>query len=129
VVKLFNFKTMKTLHIAKEFKFSSAHKLTKYKGKCENLHGHTYRLQVKVKGQQGDDGLVMDFVEMKKIVNEKVVDKLDHAYLNDFFENPTAETIAVWIWDELFKEFGGDVELEEIVLYESDGSWVVYRGE
>jgi len=119
---------MGKLLITKEFKFSAAHKLTEYKGKCEKLHGHTYKLQVTVKGERKDDGLVIDFVELKRMVMENVVDKFDHAYLNDFFKNPTAENVAVWIWDELEGKFEEGVELEKVRLYESETSFVDYMG-
>jgi 6-pyruvoyltetrahydropterin/6-carboxytetrahydropterin synthase len=114
--------------VAREFKFSAAHKLTKYKGKCENLHGHTYKLTVVVEGVRKEDGLVIDFVELKKIVNENIIEKLDHAYLNDFFDNPTAENIVVWIWETLIGEFKDGVILNKIKLNEGESTWVEYMG-
>jgi len=85
----------------KEFTFDAAHRLEQYHGKCETLHGHTYRLRVTVEGKPDEEGMVMDFLELKKLVNENVLSRLDHAYLNDVVPQPTAERIALWIWKEL----------------------------
>ncbi len=112
--------------VSKEFTFDAAHFLTKYHGKCENLHGHTYRLRVTVEGPVGEDGMVVDFKELKVLVKEKVIDRYDHQNLNDFFENPSAELIAVQIWNDLLKEL--PVKLYEVVLWETADSFVTYRG-
>jgi 6-pyruvoyltetrahydropterin/6-carboxytetrahydropterin synthase len=87
--------------VGKEFTFDSAHFLPKYYGKCERMHGHTYRLRISVEGQIGENGLVMDFVILKKIVKEQVLNKLDHQLLNDVLEIPSCENIAKWIWEQL----------------------------
>lgn len=89
------------MFVTKEFEFASAHFLTKYHGKCERLHGHNYKLAVTVKGDIADNGMVVDFVLLKKVVKEHIIDRLDHYCLNDFMENPTAEVMIKWIWDEL----------------------------
>ncbi len=141
--------------VSKEFTFDSAHFLTKYHGKCEYLHGHTYKLRVTVEGEIQENGLVIDFVILKKLVKEKVVDKFDHRSLNDFFENPTAEIAAQFIWDELKnlpellkaeienpnlpdeikrllkedgkKEISENVRLYEVLLWETADSFVTIR--
>ncbi|PIR92816.1 6-carboxytetrahydropterin synthase QueD [Candidatus Falkowbacteria bacterium CG10_big_fil_rev_8_21_14_0_10_43_10] len=88
--------------ITKKFTLDSAHKLINYKGKCKNLHGHTYTLLVTIKGKINKrTGMVFDFGEIKKIVKEKVIDVLDHNYINNFIEQPTAENMIVWIWNQL----------------------------
>ena len=87
--------------VTKEFEFDSAHYLPNYYGKCERMHGHTYKLQVTVEGKVGENGLLIDFVILKKIVKEKVLDQLDHQVLNDFLEVPSAENVAIWIWNQL----------------------------
>ncbi|AIY86462.1 MULTISPECIES: 6-carboxytetrahydropterin synthase QueD [unclassified Thermotoga] len=116
--------------LVKKFSFEAAHNLTKYHGKCERLHGHTYRLVVKIEGPLNEEEMVMDFAELKKIVEELVVSKLDHSYLNDMFDQPTTERIAIWIWDQLSKEMEKrGVRLHEIELWETETSGVVYRGE
>lgn len=110
--------------VSKEFTFDAAHFLTKYHGKCENLHGHTYRLRVTVEGEIGEEGMVVDFLDLKKLVKEKILDKFDHRNLNDFFENPTAELVAEFIWKELKPE----LNLYEVILWETENSFVTYNG-
>lgn len=112
--------------VSKEFTFDAAHFLTKYHGKCENLHGHTYRLRVTVEGPVGEEGMVVDFKELKALVKEKVIDKYDHQSLNDFFDNPSAELIVIRIWEDLEKEL--PVKLYEVTLWETADSFVTYRG-
>lgn len=87
--------------LRKEFIFDAAHNLIHYHGKCEALHGHTYRLAVVLEGYPDEEGMVLDFCELSAIVKERVVSRLDHAYLNDIIEQPTAENIAHWVWDQI----------------------------
>lgn len=89
------------LKITKEFTFDAAHHLTKYYGKCENVHGHTYRLLVTLNGEVQPNGMVIDFIIFKRIVTKHILDFLDHKDLNTIFENPTAENILLWIWNKL----------------------------
>lgn len=89
------------MQVTKEFTFDSAHFLPNYYGQCERMHGHTYKLQVTVEGELGENGLVIDFVVLKRIVKRQVLDKLDHYTLNDIIENPTCENVTRWIWDQL----------------------------
>jgi 6-pyruvoyltetrahydropterin/6-carboxytetrahydropterin synthase len=111
--------------ITKEFTFDSAHKLQGYAGKCANLHGHTYKLQVSVQGKLNKQGMVIDFLELKKIVHEQVLSVLDHNYLNDIIENPTAENITIWIWEKLKT----CIPLCELKLWETPSSFTTYRGD
>ncbi len=90
------------MQVTKEFTFDSAHFLPRYYGKCEKMHGHTYKLLVTVEGAVGENGLVIDFVILKKIVKERVLNQLDHQVLNDVLDIPSAENTAIWIWDQLF---------------------------
>lgn len=115
---------MPQLLVTKSFEFSSSHFLTKYHGKCENLHGHNYVLEVSVLGEMREDDLVYDFVELKNIVKKKIIEQLDHTHLNDRFENPSAEVVAVWIWEQLEK----DLHLFEIKVWETSSCSVTYRG-
>jgi 6-pyruvoyltetrahydropterin/6-carboxytetrahydropterin synthase len=85
--------------------FSAGHALRGYKGKCENPHGHNYKVRVTVQGPQLDSiGLLFDFVHLKKVLHG-VIDGMDHKYLNDqppFVElNPSAENIAKYLYDEV----------------------------
>ncbi len=88
--------------VSKVFYFDAAHKIPNHRGKCKNLHGHTYRLIVTVEGNV-ESGMIIDFEDLKKIV-DPVIEKYDHAYLNDFFENPTVENIAATIRSEIQKK-------------------------
>lgn len=115
---------MPTLKVTKIFEFAASHFLTKYHGKCENLHGHNYKLEVTVIGELQDDDLVFDFVELKDVVKQKVISELDHTHLNERFDNPSAEVIAIWVWDQL----KDDLQLAEIKLWETSTCWVSYTG-
>lgn len=87
--------------LRKEFSFDAAHNLVHYHGKCERLHGHTYKVGVVLRGTPDSEGMILDFCEVKSIVSERILEKLDHGYINDFVPQPTAELIALWIWKEL----------------------------
>lgn len=75
------------IRLTKEFEFQMAHALSGYDGKCRNIHGHNYRLQVTVEGQPTQDagsaknGMVVDFGDIKRIVNQYVIEPFDHAFV------------------------------------------------
>ena len=106
------------------FNFSASHFLTKYHGKCENLHGHNYKLIVTVEGKVGKDGMVIDYKEIKKTVNDLVIDKIDHTHLNDLMDNPSSEHLVLWIWKALKDE----LPLKNIRLYETENYYCDYDG-
>lgn len=111
--------------ISKEFSFDSAHFLPNYHGKCEKLHGHTYRLRVTVDAPIDEKtGMAVDFCEIKRLVQEKVLQKLDHTNLNEIIPLPSAENISVWVWEEL----KNDLPLYEIRVWETQTSFVSYFG-
>ena len=116
--------------ITKEFTFDSAHFLPNYHGKCEAMHGHTYKLQVTVDGPVDKDGLVIDFALLKQAVKKQVLDKLDHKLINDIIKVASAENIAIWIWKQLAKssEFPKKVHLHEVKVWETANSFVTYYG-
>ncbi len=87
--------------VSKVFYFDAAHRVKEHAGKCKNLHGHTYKLVVTLEGKVAS-GMVMDFDEVKKIVNP-IVERYDHADLNEYFDTPTVENIARSIYDEIRK--------------------------
>ena len=87
--------------LCKEFIFDAAHNLVRYHGKCEALHGHTYRLAVVLEGVLDKEWMILDFCELSSMVKEHVVSRLDHSYINDIIHQPTAENIARWVWDRL----------------------------
>ena len=116
--------------LIKEFEFDAAHNLIHYKGKCERLHGHTYKLVVKLDGTRDAEDMIFDFVELKRLVKEYLIDRFDHAYLNDILEQPTAENIAVYSWDVLEPLVRREnCRLHEIEVWETKTSGVIYRGE
>ena len=116
--------------LIKEFEFDAAHHLTKYNGKCERPHGHTYKLVVKLEGTPNEDDLVYDFTKLKKLVKENVLCDLDHHDLNDFLPNPSAECIAVWVWNRLQALITEDnCRLYEIEIWETKTSGLIYREE
>lgn len=105
--------------------FDAAHSLPGYIGKCANLHGHTYQVEVVVEGEVGEDGFVMDFYHMKKILSAALQD-LDHRCLNDLLPNPTAEKIAQWIRDRLVEELvAKKIKLVSLKLWEGKNKWVM----
>ena len=87
-----------------EAEFSAAHFLSHYQGKCENLHGHNYKVRLWMKGGELDGGgMLVDFSLLKKVL-KKVLDLLDHSNLNDmeiFQNDPSAERIAKFIFDKV----------------------------
>jgi len=68
------------MKIAKEFHWEMGHRLPEHFGKCKNIHGHSYRMIVELEGSLNADGMIMDYYDLKKIVNP-VVEKLDHAFM------------------------------------------------
>lgn len=115
--------------LSREFTFDAAHRLERYRGKCEKLHGHTYRVRVTVVGTPDEEGMVIDFVELKQIMNERVLSLLDHSYLNEIIPQPTAENIARWIWSRLEPVLRTEKrKLYEVTVWETVDSFVTYRG-
>lgn len=116
--------------LSRDFKFDAAHNLIHYHGKCERLHGHTYRLRVVLEGRPDDEGMIMDFGELKAIVNEHVISRLDHQYINELIEQPSAENIAVWVWNELEGYLRREnCRLYEVHVWETENSRVIFRGD
>ncbi|HIU64572.1 MAG TPA: 6-carboxytetrahydropterin synthase QueD [Candidatus Avacidaminococcus intestinavium] len=116
--------------LIKEFEFDAAHYLPEYHGKCEKLHGHTYKLVVKVEGKPDHEGMIIDFIKLKELVKENVLIKLDHALINDLLAQPSAENIAVWVWQTLVPLLQApNYKLFEVEVWETKTSGIVYRGE
>jgi len=114
------------LILKREFSFDAAHYLPDYHGKCERLHGHTYRAALFVEGVPDEEGMVMDFVELKESIRERVLSKLDHACLNDIIKRPSAEYIALWIWKEMVPVIDdGRRSLKYVQVWESPESSVL----
>ncbi len=112
------------MRLSRTFKFDAAHKLIDYPGMCARVHGHTYTLVVTIEGEPGANGMIMDFFDMKKIVEDTIVTKLDHTFLNDFYEQPTLENVAQDIFKTLTFQFASTVHLFSVKLCEGDKSCV-----
>ncbi|MDT8284488.1 MAG: 6-carboxytetrahydropterin synthase QueD [Thermovirgaceae bacterium] len=120
------------MYLKTEYSFDAAHNLVAYHGRCERLHGHTYRMALTLRGEPDSEGMIMDFLEIKKTVREKVLDILDHSYLNDLISQPTAENICIWVWDRLsgaFPKEGKGPFLYEIQIWETAGNSAILREE
>lgn len=105
--------------------FDAAHSLPGYQGKCAHMHGHTYQVEIVVEGEVGENGFVMDFYQLKKIISGALQD-LDHSCLNQILPNPTAESIAQWIADRLASDLEGSaVRLCSLKLWEGKNKWVM----
>lgn len=110
--------------------FSSAHQLIGYEGPCENLHGHTWKVQVFYKGSRlGKLGMLFDFKKARMILKE-VIFGFDHHNLNELkaFKsiNPTAENIAKVIFDEVKKKIKKEIRLEKVTVWESEETCATY---
>ena len=113
--------------VQREFVFSAAHHLPGYDGKCANVHGHDYSVKVSVRAETlNEQGMVVDFHQLGDIVRGEAISKLDHTYLNDTIEQPTAENIAKWIYDAVKPKLPG---LYEIVVHETDKCSASYKEE
>jgi len=112
-------------------KFAAAHQLTMVGEKCENLHGHNWKVEVYVRGEKTDNaGVLMDFGIIKKDVRE-IMAMLDHKYLNEleYFQQgqPTSENIAYFVATELQKRIGNQaVSISKVTAWESDDAAATY---
>jgi len=109
--------------------FAAAHSLREYEGACERLHGHNYKVDVVLAGEQlGPQGMLIDFKEIKAALGE-IVGRLDHQFLNDvppFDEiNPSAENLAKHIADALAGRV--PVDVQSVTVWESDRCGATYR--
>ena len=142
--------------INKKFKFDAAHLLPNHKGQCKNLHGHTYKLIVTCKGTMQNigtsEGMIIDFSDLKKIIEDEIIKKFDHAFIVgtdsetekdilrvlkkhnlkilELKNRSTAENISKYIFKKL-KEvlLKKNIKLIEVTLYETETSFVRYAEE
>ena len=116
--------------ISVESHFDAAHYLREYRGKCENLHGHRYKVKVSIKTSQIDEGgLAYDFIELKQKLNEVIKD-FDHHCLNDVppFNtiNPSAENIATTIYERMNTLLDGRPIISRVQVWETPENQVTY---
>jgi 6-pyruvoyltetrahydropterin/6-carboxytetrahydropterin synthase len=114
--------------------FAAGHALRGYRGKCENPHGHNYKVRVRLAGEKLDGiGLLYDFKDLKSVMNE-IIDRLDHQYLNDvepFRElNPSAENLARYFYQEANEKLraatDGRVRVKDVTVWETDTTTAKY---
>lgn len=107
------------------YRFEAAHNLTLCEGGPEPVHGHSWRLEVTLEGPVRPDGMVYDFVALRRLVEDRVLSRVRSRHLNDLLDNPSAECVARWIWDRL----APDLPLVEIRLWEGPDGYVSCRGD
>lgn len=144
---------MNIIRITKEFRYEGAHALLGYDGKCRHIHGHSYILYVTVRGAAAQscgcakDGMLMDFTELKRLVNENIIDNFDHALvvrgdaplaeeLCREYENvvavdfqPTCENLICYFAGVIKERLPAGVELHHLKLYETATSFVEWYAE
>ena len=117
------------MKISQAFKFEAAHRLPNVapSHRCSRLHGHSYRIEVQLDGPIDPvTGFVADFFDMEASFAD-IMQALDHQCLNDVegLENPTAENIAVWIWQRVKRKL---THLASVRVYETADCWAEYDG-
>lgn len=144
---------MAVLRLTKKFSFEMAHTLHNYSGPCKNIHGHSYRLYVTITGEQITDiknnsyGMVIDFNDIKKIVNDQIIKHFDHSLvvssqmpdeqkraLQNMFERciivdyqPTCENMLIDFANRIKKQLPEQVRLCRLKLYETDSSFAEWE--
>jgi 6-pyruvoyltetrahydropterin/6-carboxytetrahydropterin synthase len=120
--------------VSVEQTFAAGHALRNYKGRCENVHGHNFRVRVTLEGERLDDtGLLVDFLDVKKSMGE-IIARLDHVFLNEIppfdVRNPSAENIAEYFHQELSRRLTENpvpVHIREVRIWETDIQSAAYR--
>lgn len=110
--------------------FSAAHQLNGYAGDCEALHGHNWKVEVQVQGEQVNDiGIVFDFKELKRLT-KRVLDGFDHGLLNEHEAfrgcNPSSELIARWVYRDIARRLPEGVTMDSVTVWESDNAAATY---
>ena len=119
--------------VSVEETFSAGHALRGYRGKCENVHGHNYRVQITLEGPELDQiGLLVDFTHVKRVIRE-LIQRLDHQFINDLEPfrtvNPSAENIAKYFFEEVSKELQEmppGAMVKDVVIWETDTASAKY---
>lgn len=110
--------------------FSAAHQLKMVGEKCENLHGHNWKIEVRVEGEElNEAGILIDFGILKKYVAE-IMSSLDHKFLNEleYFpkDKPSSENIAMYVAKSLRSYLNGSVRVKSVSAWESDNACATY---
>jgi 6-pyruvoyltetrahydropterin/6-carboxytetrahydropterin synthase len=117
-----------------EHSFAAGHYLRNYRGKCENPHGHNYKVRVTLRGAELDKaGLLLDFKDLKEVM-KAVIDRLDHQMLNEiepFKElNPSAENLARYFYEQTNRRLkgltNGRVNVKDVTIWETDATTALY---
>ena len=137
------------IHLTKIFRFEAAHALMGYDGRCRNIHGHSYEMRVTIKGMpilddsSPKNGMVMDFGDLNRIVNEEIIDHYDHAFIinhnmpQDFIDEvrrnyeriivlpyqPTTELMLIDFSKKIKSRLPEGIQLVKIFLKETEGSF------
>jgi 6-pyruvoyltetrahydropterin/6-carboxytetrahydropterin synthase len=119
--------------VSVEQTFAAGHALRNYKGKCENVHGHNFRVRVVIEGERLDEtGLLVDFIDVKDAMRA-IIDRLDHVFLNDIppfdVKNPSAENIAEYFFEEMTRGLKSSVpvRVREVKVWETDIQSATFR--
>ena len=108
--------------------FDSAHRLPEHQGKCSNLHGHTWHVEIQIDGLINAQGMVMDFSDLKQIVNS-TIDQFDHRCINDIpgFHDftPTVENLALYLKAKLRRELDAGLEVHQVRVQEGEGGYAI----
>lgn len=139
---------MAIIRVTKQFTFEMAHALHNYDGPCKNIHGHSYHLEVTIKGPVDQEGFVMDFSHLKKIVHTSVVAPLDHALVLEEATiqaipeigrlpmkikvlpvRPSCENLLCWVVDQIAPQLPITVSLEKVFLRETPQSYAEWLAE
>jgi len=114
--------------------FAAGHYLRNYKGKCENPHGHNYKVRITLAGNELDKaGLLLDFKDLREVMRH-VIERLDHQMINEVEPfttlNPSAENLAKYFYDEtnsrLQRTTSGRVRIKQVTIYETDTTTATY---
>ena len=116
-----------------ETRFSAAHLLRDFPGKCAEIHGHTWKVRVNVACKKlSETGIAIDFEELRALVSEVII-KLDHKNLNDIeyfsYQNPSSENIARFIYNEVAENLPQYISMKSVQVWESDSNSVTYTEE
>jgi len=120
--------------VAVEQSFASAHALRNYKGRCENVHGHNWKVRVVIEGEKLDaTGMLVDFLDVKSLLGG-ILDRIDHQFLNEIppFDvvNPSAENIAEYFYQQLngkLSETPVPIRIREVKIWETEIQSATYR--